>query len=292
MQKRITTIDIVIYIVAGAIGMLCILPILNTLALSLSSSTQAMAGKVGFWPKDFTLEAYKFVMSDQQFYASFFTSIKRVLLGGILNFVMMVLAAFPLSHSEKSFRGRNMYMWLLIFTMLFNGGLVPTYIVVSQLGLMDSLWALILPGAVPIWNCILLMNFFKNLPDELEEASFIDGAQPVQILVSIYLPISLPALATVILFSLVGHWNEFFSGMIYMNSAQNYPLATYISTMVNITKDLSTITDPDELQTLMKTSDTTVNSAKIFISMVPILIVYPFVQKYFVTGLVVGSVKE
>ena len=231
-------------------------------------------------------------MSDQQFYASFFTSIKRVLLGGILNFVMMVLAAFPLSHSEKSFRGRNMYMWLLIFTMLFNGGLVPTYIVVSQLGLMDSLWALILPGAVPIWNCILLMNFFKNLPDELEEASFIDGAQPVQILVSIYLPISLPALATVILFSLVGHWNEFFSGMIYMNSAQNYPLATYISTMVNITKDLSTITDPDELQTLMKTSDTTVNSAKIFISMVPILIVYPFVQKYFVTGLVVGSVKE
>ena len=169
---------------------------------------------------------------------------------------------------------------------------MPTYIVVSQLGLMDSLWALILPGAVPIWNCILLMNFFKNLPDELEEASFIDGAQPVQILVSIYLPISLPALATVILFSLVGHWNEFFSGMIYMNSAQNYPLATYISTMVNITKDLSTITDPDELQTLMKTSDTTVNSAKIFISMVPILIVYPFVQKYFVTGLVVGSVKE
>ena len=292
MQKRITTIDIVIYIVTGAIGMLCILPILNTLALSLSSSTQAMAGKVGFWPKDFTLEAYKFVMSDQQFYASFFTSIKRVLLGGILNFIMMVLAAFPLSHSERSFRGRNIYMWLLIFTMLFNGGLVPTYIVVSQLGLMDSLWALILPGAVPIWNCILLMNFFKNLPDELEEASFIDGAQPVQILVSIYLPISLPALATVILFSLVGHWNEFFSGMIYMNSAQNYPLATYISTMVNITKDLSTITDPDELQTLMKTSDTTVNSAKIFISMVPILIVYPFVQKYFVTGLVVGSVKE
>lgn len=285
-------VDGLIYIAVTLCALVCLLPILNTLALSFSSSTMAMAGKVTFWPMQFTTQAYRRVVEDRQFYVSFMNSVKRVLLGGGINFVMMVLAAFPLSHSKRHFRGRNVYMWILVFNMLFSGGLVPTYMVVSGLGLIDTIWALVLPGAVPVWNCILLMNFFKNLPEELEEAAVIDGAQPYQILLRVYLPVSLPSLATVMLFSIVGHWNEFFSGMIYMNSIRNYPMATYISTMVNAAKDLSTITDPIELQRALETSDTTINSAKIFVSMVPILVLYPFMQRYFVTGLVVGSVKE
>ena len=290
-RRRLTIGGAIIYAVVILTGALCLMPILNTLAISFSSSTQAMAGTVTFWPRDFTLQAYRFVMNDALFYTSFLTSVKRVLLGSAINFALTVLAAFPLSHSSKSFRGRNVYMWVMVFTMLFSGGLIPTYILVSKLGLMDTLWALVLPGAVPVWNCILLMNFFRSLPAELEEASFIDGAQPIQVLLRVYLPVSLPSLATVTLFTLVGHWNEFFAGMIYMNSSVRYPLATYIYSMVNTTRDLTTVTDPQELMELMKTSDVTVNSAKIFISMVPVLLVYPFMQKYFVTGLVVGSVK-
>ena len=270
---------------------LCLIPLLNTLALSFSSSVMASSGTVSFWPKQFTLAAYEAIVGEKQFFGAFWISIKRVVLGGAINFLMMVLCAFPLAHSEKAFRGRNVYMYFLIFTMLFSGGLVPTYIIVGKMGLMNTLWALILPGAVPVWNCILLMNFFRSLPDELEEAAIIDGAVPIQILVRIYLPVSLPSLATVMLFCLVGHWNEFFSGLIYMNHSDNYPLATYISTIVDSAKDLNLITDPEEIERIMKVSERNMSSAKIFVSMIPILIIYPFLQRYFVKGIVLGSVK-
>ena len=290
VRDRIT--DLLILLVITVCGLICLLPILNTLAISLSSSAAAGSGTVSFWPKQFTTAAYRYILGEKQLYRSFFNSLRRVVIGGGLNFVLTVLAAFPLSHSSRSFRGRDVYMFFFIFAMLFSGGLIPTYLVVSGLGLINTVWALVLPGAVPIWNCIILVNFFRNLPKELEEVSYIDGAQPVQVLWHVYIPVSLPSLATVTLFSVVGHWNDWFSGLIYVNHTSNYPLATYIQALVNAAKDLSTITDPNELERLIQTSDATVNCAKIFVSMIPILIVYPFMQKYFVTGLVVGSVKE
>ena len=291
MKKRLTAFDAVVYLLLAIFSLLCLVPLLNTLALSFSSSVMASSGTVSFWPKQFTLAAYEAIVGEKQFFGAFWISIKRVVLGGTINFLMMVLCAFPLAHSEKAFRGRNVYMYFLIFTMLFSGGLVPTYIIVGKMGLMNTLWALILPGAVPVWNCILLMNFFRSLPDELEEAAIIDGAVPIQILVRIYLPVSLPSLATVMLFCLVGHWNEFFSGLIYMNHSDNYPLATYISTIVDSAKDLNLITDPEEIERIMKVSERNMSSAKIFVSMIPILIIYPFLQRYFVKGIVLGSVK-
>ena len=284
-------VDVLIYFVIAFSALLCLIPLLNTLALSFSSSVMAGSGTVTFWPKQFTTAAYEAIVGEKQFFRAFGISVRRVILGGGINFVMMVLAAFPLSHSEKHFRGRNIYMYVLIFTMLFSGGLIPTYMVVSRLGLLNSIWALVLPGAVPVWNCILLMNFFRSLPEEMEEAAIIDGAVPFQIMVRIYLPVSLPSLATVMLFSIVGHWNEFFSGLIYMNHSNNYPLATYISTIVDTAKDLNLITDPEEIERLMKVSERNMSSAKIFVSMIPILVVYPFLQKYFVKGIVLGSVK-
>lgn len=284
-------VDVLIYTAVIVAGFLCLVPLLNTLALSFSSSIMAASGTVSFWPKQFTLAAYEAIVAERQFFGAFWISIKRVLLGGAINFVMMILCAFPLAHDEKTFKGRNLYMYVLIFTMLFSGGLVPSYILISKLGLMNSIWALVLPGAVPVWNSILLMNFFRSLPVELEEAAIIDGAVPFQILLRVYLPVSLPALATVMLFSLVGHWNEFFSGLIYMNHSDNYPLATYISTIVDSAKDLNLITDPEEIERIMKVSERNMSSAKIFVSMIPVLMIYPFLQRYFVTGIVLGSVK-
>lgn len=270
----------------------CFLPILNTLAVSLSSSVMVAAGKVQFLPQGFTMDSYREIIADGQFFTAFLVSVRRVLLGGTLNVLMMVLVAFPLSHTKSQFRCRTFYMSVLVFTMIFSGGLIPKYILMSRIGLLDSIWALVLPGAVSGWNCILLMNFFRALPRQMEEAAEIDGAQPFHILWKIYLPLSLPGLATVTLFSVVGHWNDFFDGLIYMNHSYNYPLSTYINTLVYSAKNLNEITDPEEFARIMRMSDATINSAKIFIAMVPILLVYPFMQRYFVTGLVFGAVKE
>lgn len=288
-------VNICIYLVVGVCGFICLVPIMNTFAISFSNSMLVSAGDVTFWPKGWTIEAYRRIVDENQFFLSTWVSIKRVVIGGSINFIMMMIGAFPLAHSSHKFRGRNIYMWIVVFNMLFQGGLVPTYMLVNKLGLIDSIWALVLPGAVPIWNLILLLNFFRSLPKELEEAAEMDGAVPIQILVKLYMPMSLPAIATVMLFSLVGHWNEFFSGLIYVNNMSNYPLATYISQLVtayNTAGVLDKATNLEELNRLMSISDKTLNSAKILISMVPVLIVYPFLQKYFVKGLVIGAVKE
>jgi len=176
--------------------------------------------------------------------------------------------------------------------MFFGGGLIPTYMVINKLGLLDSIWALVLPGAFSVWNMILLMNFFRGVPKELEEAAFLDGAGHVTTLFRIYLPISLPSLATLLLFTIIGHWNAWFDGILYMNSPSRYPLASYLSTLVisNSNKVSANMT-MEQIEQLSKISDKTVSSAQIFLAMLPILIVYPLLQRYFMKGIVVGSVK-
>lgn len=181
-------------------------------------------------------------------------------------------------------------MWVVVFTMLFNGGLIPWYMTIRRLGIIDTIWALVLPGAVPVFNVILLMNFFRGIPRELGEAAVIDGAGKIYTLVRIYLPISVPALATLLLFSVVGHWNSFFDGLILMNKPKNYPLQTYIHQLV-VRIDIQDIHDPETLKQLQAISNRTFNAAKIVVSMIPILIIYPFLQRFFISGIVLGSVK-
>ena len=161
--------------------------------------------------------------------------------------------------------------------------------VVSKLHMINSIWALVLPGAVPVFNVILMINFFKGVPTSLDEAACIDGASPLTILVKIYLPVSLPALATVALFSIVNHWNDYFSGLLYMNKASLYPLQTYIQ---QLTVDITQITDAEQLKQLSTMSNRAFNATKIVVSTIPLLIIYPFLQKYFVSGIVIGAVKE
>lgn len=203
---------------------------------------------------------------------------------------LTILMAYPLSKTKKVFPQRNIYMWYLVFSMLFNGGLVPNYLLISELGLLDSIWSLILPGAVPIFNVIILMNFFRGLPPELEEAARIDGANPWVILFRIFVPLAVPSIATVTLFSIVGHWNSFFDGIIYINSSAKLPLQSYMQQLVVEIQETSTMSQ-EELQKMNELTSKNFNAAKVFVSMIPILLVYPFLQKYFVTGLVMGSVK-
>lgn len=293
MQKHsLRVADWIIILVLGLLALSCLAPIVHTLALSLSSRSPAEAGWVTFWPLEFTLNSYLEILEDAQFGRSFLISLERVVLGCTVNFVIMVMTAFPLAHNSKVFPGRNILMWFLLFTMLFNGGLIPSYMLISQMGIMDTIWALVLPSAVPVWNIILLMNFFRTLPHELEEACVIDGAGPWKVMIRFYLPLSLPSLATVMLFTLVGHWNSFFDGLIYMNDPSHFPLQTYIYKlqMVFDTTNMATMT-PDELARLSSISSKTFNAAKIFVAMVPVLAIYPFLQRFFVKGIVMGAVK-
>ncbi len=270
--------------------LLCLLPIVHTLALSFSDRASATAGLVGIWPVNFTTAAYEAILKDQQFFVSLGNSVLRVLLGVPINVLFCIIMGYPLSKSKRQFPQRNRYMWFMVFTMLFSGGIVPSYILIKKLGLLDRIWALILPSAVGPYNVILLMNYFRSLPVELEEAARIDGAGPMHIMWRIFVPLAMPCIATIALFTFVGHWNSWFDGAIYINSWEKLPLQTYIQQIVmesNVNSSLS----PEELAMLAQVSGKSFNAAKVFVTMLPLMIVYPFVQRHFVKGIVLGSVK-
>ena len=283
----------IIYGIVILLGLICLLPMLNILAISFSSSDAAAANIVGFVPVKFTTAAYNKIMEDRQFWRSFGISVFRVASGLVVNLVLIVLMAYPLSKTKREFRGRNIYMNLLIFAMLFSGGMIPTYLVVKKLHLLNTVWALVLPGAVPIFSVIMVMNFFMGVPKSLEEAAVIDGATPLQVLTKVYIPCSKPVIATIALFSIVGNWNDFFGGLIYMTKVRNYPLQTCIQTLsVKLEDMLNSGGSLSSLINAMEVSSQNLNAAKIVVSVVPLLLIYPLLQRYLITGIVMGSVKE
>ncbi|HZG85901.1 carbohydrate ABC transporter permease [Paenibacillus sp.] len=270
------------------LALLCVIPLVHVLAVSFSAKAAADANLVGLWPVDFTLEPYKKTVNNPAFLGALWVSVQRTVLGTALTLFLAFLAAYPLSKEESAFKGRTAYAWIFVFTMVFNGGLVPFYIVIQKIGLMGSFWSLVLPAAVNVYLTILMLNFFRGVPKDLEEAALIDGAGHFRTLFSIYLPISMPAIATLALFSMVFHWNSWFDGLLYVGKDQ-YPLATYLQTVI-ITRDMSDMSiSPKDMELL---SQKTINAAQIFIGALPILLVYPFLQRFFVKGLVLGSVKE
>ncbi|MBD2870873.1 carbohydrate ABC transporter permease [Paenibacillus arenilitoris] len=282
--------DIALLVVLIVIALVCVMPIWYTLAVSLSDKAAAAAGSVRLWPVGFNWNSYQTIMTDSKFFNSFGISLQRVVLGSVINFAVTVLLAYPLSKSVRDFRLRNVFMWLLVFCMLFNGGLIPWYMVMKNYGLMDTIWALVLAGGVQVFHVILVVNFFRNLPKELEEAALVDGAGPWYMLVRLFVPLAVPVLATITLFSIVYHWNEFFHGLVLMSSAEKYPLQTYIQQLV-VVIDTTSMTE-DEYKKLSELSNQTLNAAKIFIAMIPVLVIYPFLQRFFIHGITLGSVKE
>lgn len=230
-------------------------------------------------------------MGDAAFFRSFFVSLQRVFIGTPLTLLMIILMAYPMSKSSREFRGRNVIMWIMIFCMLFSGGTIPWYIAMKNYGMMDNIWSLILSGSLPVFNVILMMNFFKNLSKEVEEAAIVDGAGQWRTLFQIVLPCSLPVVATITLFVSVNYWNEFFQGLVLSNSEAHYPLQTYIKQIVVAIPQGTTLTT-EQMIKYSQLSNKSLNAAKVFISMIPMLLVYPWIQKYFVTGIMIGSVKE
>ncbi|CAM4383957.1 ABC-type glycerol-3-phosphate transport system permease component [Paenibacillus endophyticus] len=286
--RGIRTTDIILTLVMLLITLLCLLPLVYVVSLSFSGKSAAASGAVTLFPVDFTLYSYEYMFKDSRFFDAFGVSVKRVLLGGAINFVLTILMAYPLARERLEFRSRDVYMWVIVFTMMFTGGLIPWYMVVKSLHLTDTIWALVLPTAVPIFNVILLMNFFRGMPKEINESAKMDGAGPWRTLIAIAVPLAMPAIATVTLFSIVGHWNAFFDGLILMNKQHNIPLQTYIQQLV-VAPSISSSTRPEDL---INFSQRTFNAAKIVVTMLPILIIYPFLQRYFVHGITLGSVKE
>ena len=278
--------------ILSVVSLLCVLPFINLLAISFSDSAAVAAGAVGFTPVDFTLSAYEYALKGGKFIRALFISFERVFLGVGLNLILMVLTAYPLSKTRKKVAGRNIYMVYFVITMLVSGGMIPTYLVVTGLGLKDTIWALILPGALPVYNMVILMNFMRGIPEEIEEAAAIDGASPFQILTRVLLPILKPALATVGLFCIVTHWNDWFSGMIYMNNPDNYPLQTYLQSLLQNFEQLLRTQSSQDIQALLAQMDArTGRAAQLFLGAIPVMVIYPFLQKYFTKGLVLGSVK-
>lgn len=269
----------------------CLLPFLNVVAMSLSSNAMASSGTVTFWPKEFTVKSYSYLMTKSAFLTAFFVSVQRVLLGVSLNMLLTVILAYPLSKSSAKFPARTRYVWFFFFTMLFSGGMIPSYVLIQNLGLMNTLWALVLPSTVPVWNIILLLNFFRSVPGELEDAAQIDGAGHFRTLFAVYVPCSLPALATLALFCTVGHWNAWFDGLIYMDRTENYPLQSYLQTVFVDLQAIAMQGGSDNYGLIAELSDRTLKNAQIVIATVPILAVYPFLQRYFISGLTLGSVK-
>lgn len=271
------------------LGAACFAPVLNAVAVSFSGSVAIGAGKVTFWPVDFNLDSYRYILSRSEFFSGLLVTLKRLAIGTALQMLITVFSAFPLSMEKRDFHFRTVYVWFFVFTMLFGSGLVPWYLQIKSLGLLDSIWALVLPGAVSVYNIILVLNFFRGLPRDLSEAFYVDGANHHHVLWRLYLPVSMPSVATILLFTMVAHWNEWFNGLILMNHTENYPLATYLYTIVQ-TFDYSNVSQ-ESAELLAKITTRSAKCAQIVVAIIPIVCVYPFLQRYFVKGIVLGSVK-
>lgn len=289
LSKGRIAFQIINYAVMILLSAACLFPLLNVLAMSFSSATAVSAGKVSIWPVEFTVSAYTYVMKRKEFWLSLLKSVERVGIGVPLSMLLTILTAYPLSKEKRQLRARSIYAWLFFFTMLVSGGLIPGYLLIQKLHLMDTIWALILPSTVSVYNIVLMLNFFRGIPGELEEAALMDGAGQFRTCFQIYVPCAKPSIATLTLFSFITHWNSYFDGLIFSNFPENYPLASYLYTVV-VQRDMSLLS-VEEYKLLSMVDDRTIRCAQIFISMLPIMIIYPFAQKYFVSGITVGSVK-
>lgn len=267
-------------------ALLALFPLLHLAAISLSKASYADAGLVVLIPKGFNTKAYEFIFSDTIFFTVFFNSIKRIATGVPLNLLMIVLAAYPLSRPKHELKNRSFFSWFFIITMLFSGGMVPMYMLVNALRLPNTMLALILPGAVPIFSVILMINFFKQVPGDFHEAAEIDGASEYRILFNIYIPLSMPSVITVTLFSIVSHWNSWFDGILYMDFIEKFPLQSYLQSVV-----IDTSSNIDNLIDRNYISQITVDNARLFLAVIPIALMYFPMQKYFVKGLTLGGIK-
>lgn len=283
--RRISVFTVLNYVFFTLVALLCLLPYLHIIAKSFSSNTAVVSGKVAFWPVDFGLEVYKYVFQDSLFWSAFGNSVFVTVVGTLLSMVVTVFAAYPLS--KPDFRGRRVILLLYVFSMLFYGGTVPIYVFMQSLGLLNTLWAIIVPFIISQYNMFVMKTFFEGLPAAIEESARIDGAGHMRILFSIVLPLSLPSLATIGLFYAVGYWNNYYHAMLFITRPEVKPMQLYLYELISTATRVSEL-DPEMA---MSVSSAGVQAGSILVGTLPILLLYPFAQKYFISGLTIGSVK-
>lgn len=265
-------------------------PLLYVISASFSDPILVTSGRVLLLPKGFTLEGYQKIFESKEIWQSFFNSVRYTLIGTTLNIVMTIMAAYPLS--RPGLAGRRFLLLLMTFTMYFSGGMIPSFLVVKLLGLYNTFWALVIPGAISTYNMIVMRSFFESsIPEELHDAANIDGCDDYQYLLKILLPLSKPVLAVMVLFYGTGHWNAFFNAIIYLRNAADYPLQVVLRNILlkNVLSE-NMITDFGGAATYSHTAEI-IKYGLIIVSSIPMLAVYPFVQKHFVKGVMIGSIK-
>ena len=284
--------QIVLMIVILIFSLTCLLPFVNVAAVSLSSKSAILRGDVSFWPVEFNTTAYEAIFSDPAMIRSLVFMVIITLVYTAFSMILTILMAYPLTKSRL--RGRKFFSFLALFTMYFSGGTIPIYLNIRELGLLDTPWALILPGMLSTYNMIILKSFFISLPSELEEAAIIDGANDFQVLLRVYIPLSLAALATLTLFYAVGKWNSFQDALYYIRTKKEYqPLQLKLYNAIQSAARNAEISAQEGMgaaELATKTSES-IRPATIIFSTLPILVVYPFVQRYFVAGVTIGAVK-
>ncbi len=292
--KNLSLNDKIFYVIITAILTIFFIavlyPCIFVISASFSSGTAVQSGRVVLFPVDFSLEGYRTVFNTNTVWIGFRNSLFYTAVGTLINIVMTMTAAYCLSRHDLP--GRNGIMLLFTFTMFFSGGMIPTYMVVQDLGLLNTRWALLLPGAIGVYNLIVARTFIVNtIPGELLEASQIDGCSDTMYYLKVVLPLSKAIIAVLVLFYGVGHWNAYFNAMIYLHDKSLYPLTLYLREILMASQiDPSTVQDP-ELQARLADMVGVIKYSLIVVSMVPVLLIYPFVQKYFVKGVMIGSVK-
>lgn len=282
---------IIVDIYLAFCGIIVVLPMLHVLAQSLSDPMQVLSGRVSFIPLDPTLEIYTQVLKSDKIMTGFYNTLLYAGVGTCLNIFMTVICAYPLA--RKGLWGRKGLVFLFTFTMMFGGGMIPTYLVIKQLGLIDTRAVMILPGALTVWNMIMCRTHFMNsIPEELYESASLDGASDVRMLVSLVLPLSTPILAVMVLFYAVGHWNAYFDAMIYLNSPELYNIQLVLRNAINNVRSITENASNDLTNMVQNEANgEAVKYVLIVITMIPVMLIYPFVQKYFIKGIMIGSIK-
>ncbi|MBO4884879.1 MAG: carbohydrate ABC transporter permease [Clostridia bacterium] len=277
-----------VFLVALCVVMLY--PFLNVVASSVSNNSAVSRGRVTFYPIGFNLEAYKAVVRYQHIWTGYKNTILYTVVGTAINLIMTIAGAYPLS--RKQFYGRGVFTFIVAFTMFFGGGLIPTYLVINAYGLLDTFWVMVIPGAISTYNMIIMRTFFQGIPVELEEAATIDGCNDIQTLWKVILPLSTASLMTIGMFYAVGHWNAWFNAVIYLRDSGRFPVQLWLRTIVlqNQVRDIVEGSGAVDTEAENLVADT-IKFAVIVVAVLPILCVYPFVQKYFVKGVMIGSVK-
>ena len=295
IKIKLTPVDRSFYVVVDVYlaicGIIVLLPLLHVLAQSLSDPMMVIAGRVSFFPINPTLDIYSQVIKSKNIMTGFMNTLFYAGVGTCLNLFMTVICAYPLA--RKGLWGRKVIVFIFTFTMMFGGGMIPTYLVIKQLGLIDTRAVMILPGAITVWNMIMCRTYFmSSIPEELYESASLDGASDIRILVSMVVPLSVPILAVMVLLYAVGHWNSYFDAMIYLNSPELYNIQLVLRNAINNVKSISENGARDMANMVKNEANgEAIKYVLIVITMIPVMIIYPFVQKYFIKGIMIGSIK-